>query len=75
MARVTDQHFMQKVWPETGQLITGMYNVIHEALVPRETILLPPYHIKLGLLKQFVKALDSNSAAVHHIRINVSSFI
>ena len=45
-----------------------MHNVIHEALVPREKILLPPLHIKLGLLKQFVKALDPNSAALHHIR-------
>jgi hypothetical protein len=45
-----------------------MHNVIHEALVPREKILLPPLHIKPGILKQFVKALDPNSAAVHHIR-------
>ena len=45
-----------------------MYNVIHEALVTRQNILLPPLHIKLGLLKQFVKDLDPNSAALHHIR-------
>ncbi|GFG30206.1 hypothetical protein Cfor_11131, partial [Coptotermes formosanus] len=45
-----------------------MHNVIHEALVPREKILLPPLHIKLGLLKQFTKTLDSNSAVLHHIR-------
>jgi hypothetical protein len=45
-----------------------VHNVIHEALVPRENILLPPLHIKLGLLKQFVKVLDPNSAALHHIR-------
>jgi hypothetical protein len=45
-----------------------MHNVILEALLPREKILLPPLHIKLGLLKQFVKALDPNSAALHYIR-------
>jgi len=33
-SRVTDQHYMQKVWPEMGQLIPGMHNVIHEVLVP-----------------------------------------
>jgi hypothetical protein len=67
-SRATDQHYMKKVWPERGQLIPGMHNVIHEASVPREKILLPPLHIKLGLLKQFVKALDPNSAALHYIR-------
>ena len=49
-------------------LIPGMHNVIHEALVPRERILLPPLHIKLGLLKQFVKALDPNFATLHQIK-------
>ena len=66
---------MQKVWPERGQLIPDMHNIIHEVLVPREKVLLQPHHIKLGLLKQFVKALDPNSAALHHIIENVSLFI
>ena len=35
-----------------------MYNVIREPLVSQEKVLLPPLHIKLGLIKQFVKALD-----------------
>lgn len=74
-SRVTDQHHMQKVWPERGHLIPGLHNIIHKVLVPRKKVLLPPLHIKLGLLKQFVKALDHNSAALHHIRKNVSSFI
>ena len=39
---VTDQHYMQKVWPEREQLIPRTHNIIHEVLVPREKILLPP---------------------------------
>ena len=35
-----------------------MCNVIREPLVSREKILLPPLRIKLGLVKQFIKALD-----------------
>ena len=35
-----------------------MYNVIRERLVSWEKVLLPHLHIKLGLVKQFVKALD-----------------
>jgi hypothetical protein len=64
----TDQHYIQKVWPERGQLIPGMHNIFQEALVPRENILLPSLHVELGLLKQFVKALVLNSAALHHTR-------
>ena len=64
----TDQHYIQQVWPERGQLIPGVHNVFHEDLVPRKKILQPPLNMKLALLKQFVKALNSNSAALHHIR-------
>ena len=35
-----------------------MYKVIMEPLISQEKVLLPPLHIKLGLVKQFVKALD-----------------
>ena len=67
-SRATDQHYIQKVWPERGQLIPGMHNIFHQALVPRENILLPSLHVKLGLLKQFVKALVLNSADLHQTR-------
>jgi hypothetical protein len=38
----------------------GQANIIHEPLISRENIILPPLHIKLGLIKQFVKALDKS---------------
>ena len=39
----------------------GSRNVIHHPLVSSENIIPLPLHIKLGLFKQFVKALDSDS--------------
>ena len=30
-------------------------------------VLLPPLHIKLGLMKNFVKAIDNNGAAYQHL--------
>ena len=33
-------------------------NIVSDPLVDRKNIILPPLHIKLGLMKQFVKALD-----------------
>ena len=39
-------------------MVVGDKNIIHEALVGKDKIILSPLHIKLGLMKQFVKALD-----------------
>ena len=39
-------------------MTVGEKNVINEPMVDREKIIFPPLHIKLGLMKQFVKALD-----------------
>ena len=45
-------------WPERESLNCGDRNVIIDSLVDRNNILLPPLHIKLGMMKQFVKALN-----------------
>lgn len=57
-SRAKDKHWKQKVWPVREALTVGEKNVIHQPLVPREKIVFPPLHIKLGLIKQFVKALN-----------------
>ena len=44
------------------------HNVIRQPLVLREKILLPTLHIKLGLAKQLVKALQSDSEAFKHVQ-------
>ena len=38
-------------------MMPGNYNIIHQALVKREKIILSPLHVKLGLMKQLIKAL------------------
>ena len=57
-SRADGEHYEKMHWPTREELTPGMYNVIREPLVSRENILLPPFHIKLGLVKHFVKALD-----------------
>ena len=57
-SRADGEHYEKILWPTREELTPGMYNVIREPLVRREKVLLPPLHIKLGLVKQFVKALD-----------------
>lgn len=66
-SRASGEHYTTREWPARESLTPGAYNVLHEALVPREKILLPPLHIKLGLVKQFVTALDRQSETFQHI--------
>ena len=65
--RADDQHWQRKDWPVREELMVGENNVINEPLVDRDSILLPPLHIKLGLMKQFVKTLDKNGDCFRYI--------
>ena len=44
-----------------------MPNIVHDPIVSREKIVFPPLYIETGLLKQFVKALDSDGEYFQHI--------
>ena len=61
-------HYVKREWPTRDDLQPGAHNVKYNALVPVNKILLPPLHIKLGLIKQFVKTLDRNSETFKEIR-------
>ena len=47
-----------KVWPPRQSPQIGKHNVQLQPLVSSAHVLLPPLHIKLGLMKNFVKAMD-----------------
>lgn len=55
-------HWFRKDWGDRT-LVVGDQNVIAEALVQPKNILLPPLHIKLWIMKQFVKALPKDGKA------------
>ena len=55
------QHYTKKVWPLWKELVPCKErNVINHSLVDRDKIPFPVLHIKLGLIKQFTKALDKD---------------
>ncbi|KAI6648986.1 hypothetical protein LOD99_6869 [Oopsacas minuta] len=60
-SRADARHYFQKVWSHRDHLVSGSHNVIQEPLVDSNDVLLPPLHIKLGLMKNFVKALPKES--------------
>ena len=49
-------------------MVIGKSNIIERPLVNRDNIILPPLHIKLGCMKQYVKALDVSGRCFKYIR-------
>ena len=67
-SRDTASHYKRKQWPSRTEYLVGKHNVKCEPLVKPEKILFPPLHLKLGLMKQFVSALDKESDAFRYLR-------
>ncbi|GBO45250.1 hypothetical protein AVEN_52072-1 [Araneus ventricosus] len=63
------KYYIKKVWPKRQFLIPGVKNEENEPLVVSEKILLPPLHIKLGLMKNFVKAMDCGGSGFQYLRL------
>lgn len=66
-SRARNEHWSRTDWPSRMNMTVGKVNIVHEPLISREKIILPPLHIKLGLIKQFVKALDTNGDCFKYI--------
>lgn len=66
-SRARKEHYCKTNWPLREISIPGKSNVTNLALVPNNNIVLPPLHIKLGLIKQFVKALDKSKETYKHL--------
>lgn len=46
-------------------------NVKPNLLIVQKNVILPPLHVKLRLLKNFVKALDKNEPAFKYLKNDV----
>ena len=60
-SRAVSQHYKQKDWGSRSTFIPGEHSLKENPLVDTNKVLLPPLHIKLGLMKNFEKALPSNT--------------
>jgi hypothetical protein len=67
-SRDRTKHFKQRHWPARNSLQSGFKNIIHTPLVDPKNILLPPLHIKLGIMKQFVRTLDEESSCFKYLK-------
>ena len=62
-SRDKKNHCVNKLWPKGTSLTSGGGDVVNPPLVLPEKIYLPPLHIKLGLMKNFVKGVDKIGVA------------
>ena len=61
-------HCVNKLWPKQTSLMLGEKNVVNPPLVLPEKIYLPPLHIKLGLMENFVKGMDKTNCGFKYVR-------
>jgi hypothetical protein len=66
-SRAKTSHYKRGDWPSGQLLEPGTKNVQHLPLVESSNILLPPLHIKLGPMKNFVKAADQTRPAFRYL--------
>ena len=66
--RKRELHYTDYIWPERTIQEVGADSIENNPLVPSSKILLPPLHIKLGLIRNFIKALDVDGCALQHIK-------
>ena len=54
-SRADMKQYQMREWPVRSELTPNTHNVLINAMVQREKVLLPSLHIMLGLVKQFIK--------------------
>ena len=62
-SRDTTAHYHRRICPKRTEYSVWYSNTKWDPLIDLIKILLPRLHINLGLIKQFVEALDKNSDA------------
>ena len=67
-SRATSEHCVVKECPKRDTFTPGENNVKYALWVNPQKIFLPPLHIKLGLMKNFVKALNKEGEGFKYLR-------
>ena len=62
-SRAKNEHWIREQWPKRNEFTVGEKNILNESLVSPDKVLLPPLHIKLALMKHYVRSLDKVGSA------------
>ena len=69
-SRDKKNHYVNILWPKRTSLMPGQKKVVNPPLVLSKKIFLPPLHIKLGFMKNFVKGMDKAGRGFEYLRNN-----
>ena len=67
-SRDKKNHYVNKLWPKRTLLTAGEKTFVSPSLVLPEKIYLPPLHIQLGFMKNFVKGMDKTGRGFEYVR-------
>ena len=67
-SRAQSLHYSRQYWSAKKSLEPGIINVENQPQVEPSKILLPSMHLKLGLMKNVVKAMNQEEATFTYVR-------
>lgn len=68
-SRAKCNHYTKRDWPKRDERVVGQFNVVNDPLIQLSKIMLPDLHIKLGIVKNFIKQLVRvNEAAFEYLK-------
>jgi len=67
-SRVRSFHYSRKYWRSRKSLEPGIMNMENQSLVEPNKILLPSMHLKFGMMKNVVKAMNQEEDAFNYLR-------
>ena len=70
-----DDHYAIRNWLSRHEFIPGSKSVKYQPLVDPDKVLLPSLHIKLGLVKSFVKRLQEDGDGFKYLQENFRDWV
>ena len=72
-SRATDESYTAKNWSARKDVVPVKFNVKNSPLLDSEKALLPPLHVKLGIMKKYLKVLDRGDEDFIYLRTEFSN--
>lgn len=66
--RKRENHYTNQHWQPRVTFRVGVDSIDHMPLVPASKVILPPLHIKLGLVRNFTRALNHSGQAFAYLK-------
>ena len=66
-SRAKNEPWYREQWLKRNEFTVREKNILNKSLAPPDKVILPPLHIKLGVIKHYVKSLDKGGECFDYI--------